>query len=167
MRVNLKRRRHANYIKVEILSVSNKSLGLFGTSAPKPTGQTTSAPATNSQGSNVVVLDYYAHKLCPKHLNRDKYLMYYSYVKRCYTFVITDRADWFTAKEDCASKGGNLMNIHQTLENFYLGMRDQVALGHDDAYIWIGLSDTATPGNFSWLNGRKPNSQNKFKHNWI
>lgn len=45
------------------------------------------------------------------------------------------------------------MNIHQSLENFYLGMRDQIALGHADAYIWIGLSDTVTPGNFSWING--------------
>nr|XP_011427961.2 mucin-2 [Crassostrea gigas] len=125
---------------------------LFGTSAPKPTVKTTKG-ATSAQGTKAVVLDYFAHKLCPKHLQRNRYLMYYSYVKRCYTFVITDRADWFTAKADCASNGGNLMNIHQSLENFYLGMRDQIALGHADAYIWIGLSDTVTPGNFSWING--------------
>lgn len=126
--------------------------GLFGTSAPKPTVKTTKG-ATSAQETKAVVLDYFAHKLCPKHLQRNRYLMYYSYVKRCYTFVITDRADWFTAKADCASNGGNLMNIHQSLENFYLGMRDQIALGHADAYIWIGLSDTVTPGNFSWING--------------
>lgn len=140
------------YQKAASFTVLCSLSGLFGTSAPKPTVKTTIG-ATSAQGTKAVVLDYFAHKLCPKHLQRNRYLMYYSYVKRCYTFVITDRADWFTAKADCASNGGNLMNIHQSLENFYLGMRDQIALGHADAYIWIGLSDTVTPGNFSWING--------------
>lgn len=148
------------YLRIQIKNASSKGSftvlcslsGIFGTSAPKPTVKTTIG-ATSAQGTKTVVLDYFAHKLCPKHLQRNRYLMYYSYVKRCYTFVITDRADWFTAKADCASNGGNLMNIHQSLENFYLGMRDQIALGHADAYIWIGLSDTVTPGNFSWING--------------
>lgn len=146
----LRRKLKYAYIKVSLIYYSLS--GLFGTSAPKPTVKTTIG-ATSAQGTKALVLDYFAHKLCPKHLQRNRYLMYYSYVKRCYTFVITDRADWFTAKADCASNGGNLMNIHQSLENFYLGMRDQIALGHADAYIWIGLSDTVTPGNFSWING--------------
>ncbi|XP_061196468.1 mucin-2-like [Saccostrea echinata] len=129
---------------------------IFGTSAPKPS-TTTKKPNTGP-----VVLDYFAHKLCPKHLQRNRYLMYYSYVKRCYTFVISDRADWFTAKDDCSKKGGNLMNIHQSLENFYLGMRDQIALGHTDNYIWIGLSDTSSPGSFSWTNA--PLKTTSYKH---
>ncbi|XP_062590203.1 platelet glycoprotein Ib alpha chain-like [Saccostrea cucullata] len=129
---------------------------LFGTSAPRQ------STTTRKPNAGPVVLDPYAHKLCPKHLQRNRYLMYYSYVKRCYTFVISDRADWFTAKDDCSSKGGNLMNIHQSLENFYLGVRDQIALGHTDNYIWIGLSDTMSPGSFSWTNG--PLKTTSYKH---
>lgn len=125
---------------------------VFGTSAPKPVTTTTKSTINGNTG---IALDYMAHKVCPKHLTRNKYLMYYSYVKRCYTFVISDQADWFTAKEDCSAKSGNLMNIHSSLENFFLGMRDKVALGNGNTYVWIGLSDTSSPGHFSWTNGRK------------
>ncbi|XP_048734587.1 salivary glue protein Sgs-3-like [Ostrea edulis] len=123
---------------------------IFGTSAPKPVTTTTKSTINGNTG---IALDYMAHKVCPKHLTRNKYLMYYSYVKRCYTFVISDQADWFTAKEDCSAKSGNLMNIHSSLENFFLGMRDKVALGNGNTYVWIGLSDTSSPGHFSWTNG--------------
>ena len=59
----------------------------------------------------------------------------------------------FTYREDCALKGGQLVQINDMVEEDFL-----MSILHSKMFtgdgLWIGLSDQDTEGQFVWTNGR-------------
>ena len=65
----------------------------------------------------------------------------------CYAYV-DDHLNWNEAENYCVAWGGHLASIHSNDTNILLnGIRNK------DRFTWIGLSYTATDGNYVWTDG--------------
>ena len=77
---------------------------------------------------------------------------------RCYRFMINPKT-WFSAEEDCVSRGGHLVSITSDIENSIVhNLRGSKGSRYSD--IWIGLNDTTVEGKFGWIDGTVNSSSN-------
>ena len=75
----------------------------------------------------------------------------------CYT-VVRKRVNWDTAKSSCWGRGGQLTSIGSKEENDFIR---SLTSGTDSWGAWLGGTDSALEGRFSWIDG----SDWKY-HNW-
>ncbi|XP_058261104.1 CD209 antigen-like protein C [Hemibagrus wyckioides] len=65
-------------------------------------------------------------------------------VQQCLRYFITKRMDWNKARQECRSRGADLVIINSREEQEYLS---QMVTGE----AWIGLSDSAEEGKWMWV----------------
>ncbi|XP_046901540.1 CD209 antigen-like [Hypomesus transpacificus] len=62
----------------------------------------------------------------------------------CY-YVSTERKNWTDSRQDCRDRGADLVIINS--------LEVQKFLNNLNKRVWIGLTDTVTEGNFTWVDG--------------
>ena len=65
----------------------------------------------------------------------------------CYAHV-DNNVNWTQAEDCCVDWGGHLASIHSTAINMLLN-----DIRNEDRFTWIGLSDTASDGDYVWTDG--------------
>ncbi|KAI4795611.1 hypothetical protein KUCAC02_029784 [Chaenocephalus aceratus] len=83
------------------------------------------------------------HETCPS--------FWLAFNGRCYRYINTERT-WADAELYCVSQGGNLVSIHNTVEEdfvkFLIKSSDPL-----EGHTWIGLHDIAKEGSWMWSDG--------------
>ncbi|XP_032438031.1 type-2 ice-structuring protein-like [Xiphophorus hellerii] len=70
---------------------------------------------------------------------------------RCFKYV-PSRMTWAKAERNCISMGGNLASVHSS-EDYYDIQSLIRRVTHELKETWIGGSDAAEEGNWSWTDG--------------
>nr|XP_039270230.1 uncharacterized protein LOC120344952 [Styela clava] len=65
---------------------------------------------------------------------------------RCYQAFYSLAKQWFEADQECRNRGGDLVAIGDSTEQLAV----QNFISTYNTKFWIGLSDTASPGNYAW-----------------
>ncbi|XP_072020213.1 macrophage mannose receptor 1-like [Amphiura filiformis] len=73
-----------------------------------------------------------------------------AYQYSCYYVETDDKSKWSDAIDKCDVKGGDLMSIADRFEQSVLA--SQLGL-QDGQMFWIGFSDLASPGEYTWSDG--------------
>ncbi|XP_046901511.1 C-type lectin domain family 4 member M-like isoform X3 [Hypomesus transpacificus] len=60
-------------------------------------------------------------------------------------YVSTEKKNWAESRKDCRDRGADLVIINSPEE--------QLFLNNFTKRVWIGLTDTVTEGNFTWVDG--------------
>ncbi|XP_051245840.1 lactose-binding lectin l-2-like [Dicentrarchus labrax] len=78
-------------------------------------------------------------------------MFWWSFNGRCYKYVAS-RLTWADAELHCVSQGANLVAIHSVEEHNFV---NSLINNFDPArgYTWIGISDTAKEGGWTWSDG--------------
>ncbi|KAL4221013.1 C-type lectin (CTL) or carbohydrate-recognition domain (CRD) [Mactra antiquata] len=87
---------------------------------------------------------------CPTTVTHDAFLR--TFRDKCYEFVIYQQKYWSDARNDCKSKGGDLIVIPDAeTQNFVIMTLQDLRNSHDG--IWLGLSDRKHELHWEWVNG--------------
>merc|ERR1711962_457102 len=65
-------------------------------------------------------------------------------------FISTEELSWEDAKKKCASQGSALASIDDPQ-----AFHDYLNIHHKGVRFWLGGSDSASEGNWAWINGRQ------------
>ncbi|MEB3883732.1 C-type lectin domain-containing protein [Lyngbya sp. CCY1209] len=66
-------------------------------------------------------------------------------------YFLTDILSWEEARDAAIAAGGHLVTINDEPENQWLA---EQFLGEGVDFLWIGISDRATEGEFEWVSGQ-------------
>ncbi|RUS86702.1 hypothetical protein EGW08_005576 [Elysia chlorotica] len=94
---------------------------------------------------------------CPRTLSRDVYLQVFR--EFCYEFVLYRDLEFDTAKDDCRSRGGDLVKIFDQATQDFLYRQLRETYGQKDE-VWIGLTDKNSEDKWEWMDGSIPEFTN-------
>ncbi|KAK3771568.1 hypothetical protein RRG08_004860 [Elysia crispata] len=87
---------------------------------------------------------------CPLTISRDVYLQVFQ--EYCYEFVLYRDLEFDTAKDDCRSRGGDLVKIFDRATQDFLYKELRETYGQTDE-VWIGLTDKNAEDTWEWMDG--------------
>ncbi|XP_036418069.1 CD209 antigen-like protein C [Colossoma macropomum] len=82
-------------------------------------------------------------KMNPKHILNDK--ASWKKFGSSYYYISTKRKTWAEARQDCRERGADLVIINSREEQDFIKKENK--------YVWIGLSDLQTEGEWEWVDG--------------
>uniref|UniRef100_UPI003AB0C479 C-type lectin domain family 4 member E-like n=1 Tax=Centroberyx gerrardi TaxID=166262 RepID=UPI003AB0C479 len=65
----------------------------------------------------------------------------------CY-YISAEKRNWTVSRQDCKSKGADLAVINSKEEQIFVN-----GLSESGTNAWIGMTDTITEGNWTWVDG--------------
>ncbi|GFR59039.1 collectin-12 [Elysia marginata] len=77
----------------------------------------------------------------------------------CYEFVLYRDLEFDTAKDDCRSRGGDLVKIFDKATQEFLYKQLTETYGQKDE-VWIGLTDKNAEDKWEWMDGSLPEYNN-------
>ncbi|XP_052085147.1 uncharacterized protein LOC127722298 [Mytilus californianus] len=70
------------------------------------------------------------------------------FMRSCYHFQFKSKMTWNAAKTDCHRKGGFLVKIDNTVENWFL--KSFIIVAKNPGHVWIGAHDSVQESRFIW-----------------